>query len=177
MAVTQGAPKYNAVPTYPCGSALPDAAQALPSPELCPCLSPAHLPPSPPLPPHLQPALQPVHALLRARHVRDGGPAEAAVAKGHVAAAQQHKQHDAQGPQVGCSGWVGRGERGSGGWGWSLVVVRLGGLNGGAKGRCGGWGGPDTGVKGHCRGAGAARSCSNMQRTDRPCIVLGFSTH
>jgi hypothetical protein len=49
---------------------------------------------------HLQPALQLVHAFLGAGHVGDGAPAQPAVAKGHVAAAQQHKQHDAESPQV-----------------------------------------------------------------------------
>jgi hypothetical protein len=79
---------------------------------------------------HLQPALQLVHGLRAAGHVWDGGPAQAAVAKGHVAAAEQHKHHHAQGPdvacrEVGCGGGLcscgvevcGGGGRGGGGGG------------------------------------------------------------
>lgn len=49
---------------------------------------------------HIQPALQLVDALAGAGHVWDGGPAEAAVAKGHVAAAEQDEQYHPQAPHV-----------------------------------------------------------------------------
>lgn len=60
--------------------------------------------------PHLQPLLQLVHAFLWSRHVGDGGPAQPTVAKRHVAAAEQHKQHHTQGPDVACKA------RGTGRW-------------------------------------------------------------